>query len=101
MKTKTMNNTIEKWEKGFDKAVEKQWNTGNPYFPNWEGVKGDIRKLLSQAREDEKIDMKIKIGMLRQWLNEDRITEPKKMVTNEMIEHWLLSTIASEEKEET
>ena len=52
MKTKTMNNTIEKWEKGFDKAVEKQWNTGNPYFPNWEGVKGGIRKLLSQAREE-------------------------------------------------
>lgn len=23
------------------------------------------------------------IGMLRQWLNEDRITDPDKMVTNE------------------
>jgi len=29
------------------------------------------------------------IGMLRQWLNEDRITDPKKMVTNEDIMHWL------------
>lgn len=29
------------------------------------------------------------IGMLRQWLNEDRITDPKKMVENEDIKHWL------------
>ena len=29
------------------------------------------------------------IGMLRQWLNEDRITEPKKMITNEQIIDWL------------
>lgn len=34
--------------------------------------------------------MKRNIGMLRQWLNEDRITDPKKMVTNEEIEYWLL-----------
>jgi len=31
---------------------------------------------------------KISVGMLRQWLNEDRITDPKKMVTNEQIEIW-------------
>ena len=30
-----------------------------------------------------------RIGMLRQWLNEDRITEPKKMITNEDIIDWL------------
>ena len=30
-----------------------------------------------------------KIGMLRQWLNEDRITDPDKMVTNEQIKIWL------------
>ena len=29
------------------------------------------------------------IGMLRQWLNEDRITDPNKMVTNEQIKTWL------------
>ena len=29
------------------------------------------------------------ISMLRQWLNEERITDPKKLVTNEEIEHWL------------
>ena len=29
------------------------------------------------------------IGMLRQWLNEDRIYDPKKMITNEDIIYWL------------
>ena len=29
------------------------------------------------------------IGFLRQWLNEDRITDPKKMISNEDIKHWL------------
>ena len=29
------------------------------------------------------------IGMLRQWLNEDRITDTKKMVTNKDIEDFL------------
>jgi len=29
------------------------------------------------------------IGMLRQHLNEHRITDPKKMVTSEEIKHWL------------
>lgn len=28
------------------------------------------------------------VGMLRQWLNEDRITDPNKMVTNEEIINW-------------
>jgi hypothetical protein len=28
-------------------------------------------------------DIQKKIGQLRQWLNEERITDPKKMVTNE------------------
>ena len=31
----------------------------------------------------------LNIGMLRQHLNEHRITDPKKMVTSEEIKHWL------------
>ncbi len=34
-------------------------------------------------------ELRERIGMLRQWLNEDRITDPKKMITNKDIEHWL------------
>ena len=31
----------------------------------------------------------ISINMLRQWLNEDRITDPNRMVTNQDIIRWL------------
>jgi len=31
----------------------------------------------------------INISNLRQWLNEDKITDPKRMVTNEDLKHWL------------
>jgi len=37
------------------------------------------------------------VGMLRQWLNEDRITDHTKMVTNEDIIHWL--TFSNTDKE--
>lgn len=45
-----------------------------------EVVKGEVM---------EKGNVNIKINFLRQWLNEDRITDPKKMVTNEDILHWI------------
>lgn len=41
--------------------------------------------LIEKLDELEKRD----IGFLRQWLNEDRITENSRMVTNESIESWL------------
>lgn len=37
----------------------------------------------------KKENFEVRIGMLRQWLNEDIITDPKKMVTNEEIKYWL------------
>jgi hypothetical protein len=40
-------------------------------------------------------DINLRIGLLRQWLNEDRITDPKKMVTNEDLHHWLDEAIES------
>ncbi len=43
----------------------------------------------SQKEFEEKLEQRI--GMLRQWLNEDRIKEPDKMITNEDIKHWLFS----------
>lgn len=35
-------------------------------------------------------EIKKRIGFLRLWLNESRIDDPKKMVTNEELEYWLL-----------
>lgn len=37
--------------------------------------------------------LKVRIGMLRQWLNEDRITDSKKLVTNEDLIYWLQPVI--------
>ncbi len=45
-----------------------------------------------EEREREELDEKARftrnVNMLRQWLNEDRITESSKMVTNEELLHW-------------
>lgn len=38
---------------------------------------------------DEEKESEMRIGMLRQWLNEDRITDVDKLVTNDDIKHWL------------
>lgn len=40
-------------------------------------------------RKLKEIKELINVSDLRQWLNEDRITDPKKMVTNEQIEIML------------
>lgn len=45
--------------------------------------------LVTQTSSSVIEEMRVRIGMLRQWLNEDRIDDPKKMVNNEDIEHWL------------
>ena len=66
--------------------------------PRYEGVvyaqmSGWLRTVFTTAynrgREDALKDIKGHTGFLRQWLNEDRITDPEKMVTNEDIESWL------------
>jgi len=46
-------------------------------------------KDLEKTMKEYKASLIKKIGLLRQWLNEDRITEPKKMITNKDIEDWL------------
>lgn len=46
------------------------------------GGKG-ILKLLDRQEQE----LIVRIGMLRQWLNEDRKCEP--MITNEDIKYWL------------
>jgi hypothetical protein len=40
------------WEERFDEARQKQWNGGNPYWPDWDGVKSFIRAEIISA-EDE------------------------------------------------
>lgn len=52
----------------------------------------------SAGQEAEMVRIKKNISMLRQWLNEDRITD-KKMVTNEEIETWLSLTENNQNEE--
>lgn len=55
-------------------------------------------------RQKLKEHLEHRIGLLRQWLNEDRITEPSRMVTNKHIEIWLdmdsLDAILDDSEEE-
>ena len=44
-----------------------------------------LRALIQSQREE----LVQNVGFLRQWLNEDRITDPNKMITNEDILRWL------------
>lgn len=67
--------------------LSKHWNE----WPT--EVVENFYSLLSQVREQayregQKEALK-NVGMLRQWLNEDRITDVNKMVTNEEIKHFL------------
>lgn len=54
-----------------------------------DGIPGVIVDAIDAAYVGGIEDIEQRIGMLRQWLNEDRITDPKRMITNEDIKHWL------------
>jgi hypothetical protein len=48
-----------------------------------------IRKVRCDAKEEQREEIRGRIGLLRQWLNEDRITDIDRMVDNQEIELWL------------
>ena len=48
-----------------------------------------VKELLDQALLEQRKEIDKNIGMLRQWLNEDRIDDPLKMIDSEDIRHWL------------
>ena len=48
--------------------------------------------LIGQVAFKKGMEMNKNIGMLRQFLNEEKITDPKKLVTNEDLSHWLKTT---------
>lgn len=52
----------------------------------------DTEAIRVAAKREESDKLKKNIGMLRQWLNEDRITNAGKMVSSEMLEHWLIGS---------
>lgn len=63
------------------------------YYYAHEGTKQEMKDWLTttlttlEATHQQELEKNI--SFLRQWLNEDRITDPQKMVTNEDLEYWL------------
>ena len=47
-----------------------------------EATQNEIIELFNERTEKQ-------IGLMRQWLNEERITDPKKMVTDEELNYFL------------
>lgn len=69
-------------QKGYDVACEKARDF----------ISESMRIAGERAVEDN-------IGRLRQWLNEDRITDVNKMVTNEQLKRWLGKELLNENSE--
>lgn len=85
----------EQQEKMFKKIAPLVDNMRAKYPPelNIDGFEptltADITDIVLTVLIEFKSEMNRNTGFLRQWLNEDRITDPKKMVTNEQIENML------------
>lgn len=66
------------------------------HIPSWgehnlhQRIKAKQKIVDGDTQTDELL---LRIGMLRQWLNEDRIMEGKRFVTNEDLLHWLRPAI--------
>ena len=70
--------------KAHNESMEEKWRV-----LGYNQAKAELRATIPQLTERIEKEMEVKISQLRQWLNEDRIDSPKKMITNEDIKHWL------------
>ena len=89
-------NDKQSMESRFDELFAGQLALANDFFQvSYEklhlipSVKQFIKSEITLALAKHDAELQQRIGMFRQWLNEDRITEPSKMVTNEEIKKWL------------
>ena len=76
------------WEKEFNKKLHGLQLMVQTYEGNvivMPLVKSFIHSLLAEQKQE----MFHNVEFLRQWLNKDRITDPKKMVTSKDIKDWL------------
>lgn len=80
------------WEERFDNRFHIAYPPSGQEWditPLPDTIKSFIRQELINRTREEQARIKAKIGALRQWLNEDRIDDPHKMVKNSDIELWL------------
>ncbi len=86
-------NKQESWEEEFDKLVDSVSQSTDfdnaVYKETREYIKSFIRSQRQLARKELLEELEKRIGMMRQWINEDRITDPSKSITNQQIKKWL------------
>ena len=64
--------------------------TGEDYQTDYYPVSPDwLRTTLTTYTTARETAMEQRVGMLRQWLNEDRITDAGRVVSNEQLLYWL------------
>ena len=82
--------TQENWEREFDEQFES-WNLHHRGLACFDDAlaKFTLKSFIHALLTEQKKVTEKNISMLRQWLNEERITDPKKMVTNEELKAWL------------
>lgn len=77
----------EQFDKEFSEKVFESLQTA--YLRDLRLFRNDIKCFIKSLLLKKQEEYEKNIGMLRQWLNEDRIDDPKKMVTNEELKKWL------------
>ena len=85
------------WRKSFDEEFNYLVEMDNPSTGATTTRQEKVKDFCAQVEQDAIERTLQNVGMLRQWLNEDRITDPKKMVTNEMLLSWLSPTVTTKE----
>jgi len=65
------------------------FKASRPNLAFYLATQDSIEEFIERTLTQQKREIQNNIGFLRQWLNEDRIKDPKNLVTNEDIIYWL------------
>ena len=89
------------WQEEFDeKFVKDHWENKNgvrfdertlSYLAPTFELESELKQFITKLLQTQRDEIRQNVGMLRQWLNEDRIKDAKRFVTNEQIEDWLFN----------
>ncbi len=84
------------FDAGYEKGLADNQKKGDAYRRGYMAGVGEeginCQKHCEQARKEDRNKIMKGIGALRQWLNEDKITNPERMVNNSELMLWLLGT---------
>ena len=109
-KLKQFDEEVEEWEKEIGELIGEAtmcWKDGvSGIFDGdracviLDKINAIVSSTIKSSIEEERNRIERHVGMMRQWLNEDRIDDPNKMVTNEELFSWFrLGRIINKEVE--